>query len=117
MSGSTTLPSIDKLVISLPNGLSFAHKKHNLSKGITLTGPNGTRLKGYNLKLSHGKLTITLAAAESKVTVTIKSLALSVTPSLINSVKHHKSGKLKVTVKVTDLSGRVTTLTIKLKQS
>lgn len=100
---------VQKLVITLPKGLSFARGRA-LKRGVKLGS-----VKGFKLRLSGGKLTITLRSSVPKLSVTIASPAIKASRSLIAKVSHKRSGKLRVSLKITDATGRATVLNLRLK--
>ena len=109
-----------KIAVTLPHGLSFSAQKQRLAAGITIKGANGKRLK-LTGRVSHGVLTITLAAAAAKAQVTIAHPGISAGESLASKVrrslsgKHSKPVKLTFKLRLTDSSGRSTILSLKLR--
>jgi 6-phosphogluconolactonase (cycloisomerase 2 family) len=107
-------PALHTIAVSLPRGLSFSTKKKRLAHDITVKG------KKFTAKVSHGTLTITLAAATAKAQVTIISPELSASKGLAGKVKksktgkHHKAVKLTFKLKATDIHHTATTLSLKL---
>lgn len=114
LNAGTRAGGIAKVVLTLPKGLRLSGKKRNLSKGISLVAGSG-KVRSFKLKLSGGRLTITLSKAVRQLRVTLKTPALTASNALVNKVKRHKSGKLNVTVTVTDANGHATRLATKLK--
>ena len=112
--GSNAAP-IKTISVSLPRGLTFARQTKKLTNGITLKDANGKRLK-FTAKRSHGTLQIKLKSPASTIRVTIRGPAITVTAKLANAVKHKKTKKLTVVLKVTDASNTTTRLSLnKLK--
>lgn len=107
-------PAIKTISVSLPRGLGFTHKTKKLRKGITVRGANFRRLK-FTIKLRRGTLQIKLRSAAKTVHVTIAGSAITVSKKLARAVKHKKTKKLRVVLKVTDASNATTTLRPKLK--
>ena len=114
VSAGSNAPAIKTISVSLPGGLTFAGKTKQLTKGTSVTGANGKRLK-FTVKRSHGTLQITLKSPASTVRVTIGGPAITVTAKLAKAVKHKRTKKLTVVLKVTDASHNTTRLTIRLK--
>jgi hypothetical protein len=109
-------PAIETISVSLPNGLSFSKKAKTQAKGIVLKGSGGKRLK-FRVKLSHGTLKLTLGATAAHVSVTLNDGVITVTTKLAHAVKKHRTGRLNVTVKVTDAHNKTTKFTLRLKPS
>jgi hypothetical protein len=107
-------PAIKTISVSLPRGLAFARKTKQLTKGITVTGANGKRLK-FTVKRRGGTLQITLKSPASTARVTIGGSAITVTANLARAVAHRKTKQLTVVVKLTDAKNKATRLTLKLK--
>jgi hypothetical protein len=109
---------LKKLVIGLPNGLGFAHKVGNLRAGITLKGRRGNRIKPASLKVTGGKLTITLGGGGAEqLRLAITTPALSASAGLTQKVQQHRAGKLKLALKVVDTSGQATAIAFRVKPS
>jgi len=106
--------ALKTISVSLPRGLTFTRKTKKLTKGITVKGANGKRLK-FTTKLGHGSLQIKLKSPASTVRVTIGGSAMTVATKLAKAVKHKKTKHLTVVLKVTDASNKTTRLTLKLK--
>jgi hypothetical protein len=106
-------PNIKSVAISNSQGLSFrkcvkSGKKH-LCAGLSVSG--GTV---KSVKLSGGRLMITLSSPASSVSVTASGPLLTESKSLQNKVKKHKIKKLTFTIKVVDAAGKNTTESLKL---
>jgi hypothetical protein len=112
MRAGTSAPALEKIVVNLPGALRFSS-----TSGVVLRRPNGHRLTGFRLKLSGGKLMITLKNPAPVVRLTVGPLAISESHGLIAKVRHRSAGRLKVTVRVTDSSGHATILALKLQPS
>lgn len=96
-------PKLSSFVVSLPKGLSF------ISKGLK----TGLKIKGAKIKsakIKHGKLTVKLKAPAGSASVSLTAKALKASKALIKGVTDHKVKSLKLTVKVTDTSGKSNTL-------
>jgi hypothetical protein len=114
ISAGANAPGIKKLVLILPSGLTFTGKT---GKGIALTGPGGSRLKGFKLKGSGGRLTITLGQAVRHVTIALSTPAIRASGGLISRVRQRSAGKLALRLTATDAGGFASTLALKLKPS
>jgi subtilase family serine protease len=118
LTAGTGAPKLKKIVVALPRGLAFARNARSLRNGITLRGRNGGRIRPASLKVSGGKLAITLSGAgTTQVRVTIAPPALSASSGLVGNVQSHRSRKLGVTLKVVDAGSQATTIAMKLKPS
>jgi subtilase family serine protease len=95
-------PKLKQIVVALPHGLSFSHKRRELKRGI--------KPHGASFKVRGGKLTITLKGGAGKVVVTISPPALSETRAL-----RRRHTKLKFTLQAIDATGFSTTIQLKLK--
>jgi hypothetical protein len=94
----TNAPSLKTLTVSLPGGLTFASKRP--VRGISVTG-------SHTLRLSGGKLTITLKRPAATVSVRIAPAALVESKQLQQRARTHKAHpKPRVRVTVTDAGGR-----------
>ncbi len=107
--------SVDKIVVWLPRGMHFVKAKHQLARGIRITGPRGERI-GFKAALRHGSLVLTLKQAVSTADVTIHSSALSVSSSLAKHVRQRRTHQLTVTISfsVTDGQSFRTALTLRV---
>jgi hypothetical protein len=104
--GPNKAPKVKSFTVSLPGGLSFAKTKRG--KGISVTG-------SHTIKLSRGKLTVTLrGGGANTVTVKLSGPALKESKHLLQLARKHKQGRLKVRVAVTDADGNTTTLTLRV---
>jgi hypothetical protein len=106
-------PNIKSVAIGPSQGLSFrkcvkSGKKHTCA-GLSVSG--GTV---KSVKLSGGRLMITLSSPASSVSVTASGPLLTESKSLQNMVKKHKVKKLTFTIKIVDAAGKNTTLSLKL---
>ncbi len=115
LSAQSGFARLKSITVTLPK--NFAFSKSKVARGITLRGPNGKRLKGWKVKLAHGKLTITLKQATTQVRLTLGSAAIRSNRSIVSSVKRKRAGNLTVSVKTTDASRQTATVTLKLKAS
>ena len=109
--GSNAAP-LKTLAVSLPRGLSFAHRARSLAKGIVVKSA-GKRVK-FKARVAHGTLTITLNRVAAKVTVTIVRPAISAGNGLASKVQRHKIKRLSLGFRLTDAAKRQTRLTAKL---
>jgi hypothetical protein len=105
-------PAIKAVTIALPTGLGFSTSKKNLANGINVKSPGAKKLN-FTVKISHGRLTITLKTAASSVQVTISNPAINVSKTLAGKVEHHKVKTVPVTVTAADTGHKTTRLTLK----
>jgi hypothetical protein len=89
-------PNLKSFVVTPSHGLSFNPKK--LSKGVSISAAR-------TLKLTGGRLTVTLKHAVATVTVTIKGPALVESKQLTKQVRSHAVGRQNVRITVTDALG------------
>ncbi len=108
-------PRLKSIVITLPKHLAF--NRAALGRGISLVGSKRKRLKGYKLKLTGAKLTITLRVANARVALAIRGPLIRSDRAVVAAVKHRKQGNVTLTVKTTDTSRLGATVTLKLKPS
>jgi hypothetical protein len=111
VSAGTSAPSLGKIVMRLPAGLSF-HAK-DLAKRVSVRGA-GAKEVGVRTSLGHGMLTLTLERSAREVQVRISGSALSVSPKLHQRLIEHKVKTLKVILTAIDSSGTRTNLTLTL---
>lgn len=97
------------IAVSLPQGLQFTSGKP-VDRGLSVTPVHGRKLKVV-ARLSHGRLTITLPAAESQVAVKLGGSALRASHAFVSSAKRRHV----CAVKVTDASGTATKLRLSVK--
>jgi PKD repeat protein len=102
-------PRLERIVIGLPGGLSFA--KQGLAKGLSVKGAGGRELS-FTESLSHGALTIKLRSAAGNVQVTLAGAAIAARKVLVHTVKSGKIKTLAVPVTAIDGSGTRTQLTL-----
>ncbi len=110
-----SFPGLKTITIALPKHIAFSRSR--LARGITLLGPNRKRLKGYKLKLSHGKLTITLKKATTQVRLTLSSASIHSDRSVVSSVKRKTVRAMTVSAKTTDARRQTATVTLTLRPS
>jgi subtilase family serine protease len=102
-----------KLVtITLPAGLRFGPGK----RPLTVSGAGG-RAVAFSSRLAGGRLQISLAAAQPRVTVSVGYAAISATGGLAGRVRGHLVKTLQLRVATTDASGRAATATARIKLS
>jgi hypothetical protein len=103
VSAGKDAPKLRKLVIGLPRGLSFSRRG-----GVSLRGPSGHKVRGA-LKVSGGRLVISLASGVTQIRVVIG------TPRLVAG--RLRTGRRSVTLRLTDLSGQTTALKFRVRAS
>jgi hypothetical protein len=94
--------------------LGFSTSNKKFANGINVESAGAKKLK-FAVKISHGKLTITLKTAASSVQVTISTPAINVSKALAANVEHHKVKTVQVTVIAADTGHRTTRLTLKAR--
>ena len=100
-------PKLVSFTVGLPSGLSFNSK--TLAKDVSVSGG-----KVKSVKLSGGKLVVTLTSAASQLKVTAKSLKVS--SALQKKVKDKKVKSLTVKISAKDSSGKSTALSLTVKK-
>jgi hypothetical protein len=90
-------PAFKSFVLAMPRGLSFSGSATTLADHVVVWSATGKPLESV-AKVSHGELTITLAAATRKVLITVASPALAATKALAAQVRTGVASTLAVTV-------------------
>jgi hypothetical protein len=98
--------NVTSMSIGLPRGVSFSLRKRG---GLSLSG---AKLK--QLKISHGRLVITLRSSAVRVGVTITAPLLRESAGFQGKVKGHRIKSSVVGLKLTGIAGQ-TSLSLKLK--
>lgn len=109
-------PNLESFVIELPTGLRFSRSAASLADGVLAWRSNGTALESA-VKLSRGKLTITLSAGVKQVQITTESPAVLATKALATAVKDGETTALEVIVDSIDTKHDAAALTLNLKPS
>jgi PKD repeat protein len=110
LTAGTHAPSLERVVIGLPRGMSFDKKR--LAKGVSVKSASGKKLS-FADKLGHRRLTITLKRAAGAVKVTIAAITA---PRTLGHTAHAgKRKSLKIAVTAIDLAGTQTPLTLKFR--
>jgi hypothetical protein len=112
ISAGSNAPEVSSFSID-PPGLSF-HGCKKKGKKLVCKGLSVSGGKVKTVKLSGGRLTIVLTKAVSQVSVTVSGPMLTESKSLQSNVQKHKVKSLTFKIKVTDASGKTTTLSLKL---
>jgi hypothetical protein len=99
--------NVTTMSLALPRGLSFSRPYRG--RGLVLSG---AKLK--NMRLSHGRLVITLRAQAARVGVTITAPLLRESAGLVRKVKNRQAKSGIVSLKLTGRAGQ-TSLLRKLK--
>jgi hypothetical protein len=114
-------PSMKKVQISLPSGISFPSgfglASGSLARGTTVAGSNGKRIGGFTLSVSKGRLTITLPKSARTVRVTLARPAIHVTSSMIGRVRQKKLQRVGVALRPTDTTRFTALVSLTLKPS
>jgi streptogramin lyase len=103
---------IKSIAVEPPRGISFTRRTARLARAISIKTPSGRQLK-FNAKVSHGMLTITLAATARTVQVRIAKSAIAVSKTLVRKAKHKQVKKLSFGLRVTDSAKTTTKLKLK----
>ena len=103
-------------MIELPTGLRFSRSAASLADGVLAWRSNGRALESA-VKLSRGKLTITLSAGVKQVQITTESPAVLATKALATAVKDGETTALEVIVDSIDTKHDAAALTLNLKPS
>ncbi len=88
------------ITVSLPKGMSFATARRRLARNITVR--SGRRKVAFTAKVKRGRLTLTLARRESKVTVTITHPAIAITRREARAIKRRKVKSLSIVIGATN---------------
>jgi hypothetical protein len=97
---------LKSFAIQLPRGLSFVRRRSHKLRGIVVSGA-----KVESIALVRGRLLITLRRPVAGVLVKIGPQALHETAGLESRARHHRLGRLSLTLKVGDATGASTTAT------
>jgi hypothetical protein len=95
--------AVKTIAVGLPKGMSFSSRAKHLTKGVSVTGRRGKRLK-FTASVRHGVLTITLKAGATSVQIRIVNPAIAASGSLASKVKRRRLHALAVVVRATDAS-------------
>jgi hypothetical protein len=106
LSASLGAPAIRAITIKLPAGLTFAHSRENIRRGVSLG-----RRRGFTIHRAAGAIVLTLNVASGSVSVNVTSPALRESQSLLKRVdalitfnrnqRHRHKKHVRVTVLVT----------------
>jgi hypothetical protein len=105
-SAGQNAPALKRVAIRLPTALRFARQP----KRLTVIGPNGHGAT-FSSGLRGGVLTITVKNSKSRIRVTIGYPAITVTPREVSAARRGRSGKLRITVTVSDARWHPTPMT------
>jgi hypothetical protein len=114
-------PDIASLSVAASGGLRFraskkcvgTRKKRHCTVAVRGLSVSGGLVKA--VKVSGGRLLITLKVASARVSVTVKGPGLSESNSLKQKVRKHRVKKLSLTFKLTNAGGTRTTISLKLR--
>jgi hypothetical protein len=108
----TNAPNIRSIVLTPAKGLAVKKctVKNHKCPGLSVSGATLS-----SVKVSGGRLVITLTGAVANVTITVSAPVLVESKSLQSNVKTHKVKTLTFTVRPTDARGTATSLSLKLK--
>jgi hypothetical protein len=112
LTAGANAPALKRFVLALPAGLRFSGSATNLVKGAILWWTASGKPLASSARLSHGKLTITLAAPARKVLITVAAPALSATRALAAQVRAGAASTLAVTLDAVDAKHDVDVITL-----
>jgi hypothetical protein len=111
--GSKSAP-LKKIAVHLPHGLGFTRSPKAFRAGVSVRA--GTeRAPRFTAAVGRTLVTITLRKPAAVVAVSIRRPALVVGKALARKVGRGKVKKLKVVVRATDVGGRTTVSTLRLR--
>jgi subtilase family serine protease len=102
-------PDIRTLVISLPIGLSFRSTAKALKQGAVISGGKA------QVKLAHGKLTVTFTAPVARAKVTLSAKLIATSAATAKRARAKKPSTVSARVVLTTTSGTATLATLRLK--
>jgi hypothetical protein len=112
LTAGANAPSLKSFVLALPQGLSFSGSTAALAQRVVVWwGADGKPLQ-TSARLSHGKLTITLAVPARKVLITVASPALAATKALAAQVRTGATSPLAVILDAVDTQRQGDVLTL-----
>ena len=114
LSAGLYAPSIKRVVIGGARTLQLSSRARRLTRGLSLAGPSGSRLKA-NSQIRRGTLTVTLGRTANLVSLQVSPPVLSLSRSLAASIARHRAKPVTVAVAVTDASGFTTRLLVRLR--
>ena len=111
LTAGANAPKLRQIVIGLPKGLSFY--RQGLAKGVSITSTGGQSLNFGPVKLSQGRLTITLKSPAAAIRIRIAGAAIA-GPAVVaaRTHRHKRKGRLKIAVIAFDAAGTRTALTL-----
>jgi DNA-binding beta-propeller fold protein YncE len=96
-------PPLERIAVTLPHGLTFSSRRHNLTHRVTVAGPQGKHVR-LAARVRRGVLTVYLTQAQASAGVTIAAPELAASTSLASEVRsaaHVKRHKRPKVVKLT----------------
>jgi hypothetical protein len=104
-------PKLASVAVALPRGLRFDARRLT---GHVLVG--GRRPRG-SVTVRHGALTIRLKRPTARIAVRIATPAVAAAASLARDVRHRRSGRRTMTLKIHDSAGNTGSVTLRLRLS
>jgi hypothetical protein len=95
--------------VKLPGGLSL--RTHRVHGRLKVTGVSVSGAKVKSVAVKRGLITITLRRTVSGLSVKLRQQALKESAGLKSKAKRHRVGRPKLTVLITDSTGKRTTVT------
>lgn len=106
-------PQLRAFTIRLPRGLSFI--RHRVRRRLKLEGVSLANAKIQSLALRHGSLVIRLRRPTTSLRLTVHANGLKESVGLKHKARHHRIKSLRLTVAVTDVTGRTTGLRLQIR--
>jgi subtilase family serine protease len=103
--------SVKSLTVTVPKGLSFAHRARTLARRVKLKGG-----RKFAAKVKHGALRLTLKKPAARVSATIGAGALVVSKSEASKIRHHKVPSLTIRFGVTNTKHQTSNVAIKISE-
>ena len=100
----------DKAIVKVCSGKAKHSKCQLIVKGVSISG---AKIKTW--RLSSGRLVLRLNSPSPRITLTLSTPILNESKALRKKAAQHRAKGLKATVKVTDTTGKTTTLLLKLR--
>ncbi|MDQ6806540.1 MAG: DUF1906 domain-containing protein, partial [Actinomycetota bacterium] len=102
LAAGANAPALRTFDLQLPPGLSFSGSAANLTRGVTVWWNAHGKPRAATAGLSHGKLTISLAAPSRTVLLTVGTPALSASKALAAEVRAGVASTLAIFVRAID---------------
>jgi hypothetical protein len=110
VSSANKSAKLKRLTVKLPHGLRFV--RHKVHRKLKVTGVHLKGAKAHSLKLSHGKLVITLRKPARKVTVKLGARSLKESSAMRAQARKKALKRLTLKVAVRNTKRKSHTLTV-----